>query len=188
MEHALLILDLDETIIWATEEDTSEGFDFWAFEYRIRKRPHLDAFLRDVARWYHLAVWSSSGDEYARMVVEHVFRGEIPIRFVWARSRCTRRLSEITGEVYFVKDLKKVKRQGFDLARVLLIDDSPEKVERNYGNHLRLRVYEGQSDDRELLDVLPFLKWLKDQEDFRKIEKRQWRKAAHSVRLEGNTF
>jgi RNA polymerase II subunit A small phosphatase-like protein len=166
---------LDETIIWATEEKPDDGFDFRIFRYFVKKRPHLDTFLHTVRQWYDLAVWSSSGEEYASLVVQEVFGDALKLRFVWARPRCTKRFDEENREHYFIKDLKKVKRQGLDLARVLIIDDSPEKVQRNFGNHLRLQPFEGQSGDRELLDVLPFLEWLASRENFRKIEKRGWR-------------
>ncbi len=177
MERPLLILDLDETIVWASEEQPPGGFDFKAFQYYVKRRPHLDTFLRSVRRWYDLAVWSSSGDSYANRVVSEVFGDAPDLRFVWARSRCTRRLDSEAREHYFAKDLQKVKRMGIDLARVLIIDDSPEKVRRHFGNHLRLRAFEGQPDDRELLEVLPFLDWLAGRENFRRIEKRGWRNA-----------
>ena len=61
MDRALLILDLDETVVWATEEEPAHGFDFRAFRYFVTKRPHLDTFLSAVRQWYQLAVWSSSG-------------------------------------------------------------------------------------------------------------------------------
>ena len=111
-------------------------------------------------------------------MVQEVFGDSPKLRFVWARSRCTQRFDNETREYYFAKNLKKVMRKGFDLARVLIIDDSPEKVRRHYGNHLRLRPFEGQKDDRELLDVLPFLDWLAGREHFREIEKRGWRNAS----------
>ena len=56
-----------------------------------------------------------------------------------------------------------------------MIDDSPEKLRRQYGNLLRVSPFEGDDDDRELADILPFLDWIRTQEDFRKIEKRNWR-------------
>jgi len=175
MERPLLILDLDETIVWATDVTAHGGFDFRVFEYRVTRRPYLDDFLLAVRDWYDLAVWSSSGDSYARRVVQEVFGHASRLRFVWARSRCTQRFDDETRECYYEKNLKKVKREGFDLARVLIIDDSPETVRRYYGNHLRLRAFEGQPADRELLDVLPSLQWPAGCENFREVEKRGWR-------------
>lgn len=148
MEGPLLILDLDETIIWSTEEQPPCGFDFKALGYFVTRRPHLDTFLLAVRRCYDLAVWSSSGDSYANRMVKEVFGDSAGLRFVWARSRCTQRFGHETREYYFAKNLSKVKRRGFDLARVLIIDDSPEKVRSHFGNHLRLRAFEGQPGDR----------------------------------------
>jgi RNA polymerase II subunit A small phosphatase-like protein len=175
VKRPLLILDLDETIVSATEEQPHDGFDFRVFRYFVPKRPYLDKFLQAVHNWYELAVWSSSGDSYANGVVQEVFGDAPTLHFVWARSCCTRRFDGETGEYYFAKNLKKVTRKGFDLARVLIIDDSREKVRRHFGNHLRLRAFEGQPGDRELIDVLPFLEWLAGRENFREIEKRGWR-------------
>lgn len=171
----LLILDLDETVVWATDDDALANFDFRVAQYYVTKRPHLDTFLETVSNWYEMAVWTSSSDEYARQVVDHVFQKCPPLCFVWARSRCTRRIDEDTHEEYSLKNLKKVKGEGYRLERILIIDDTPQKVQKNYGNHLRLHPFEGQANDRELLDVLSFLGWLKDQENFRAIEKRAWR-------------
>lgn len=49
------------------------------------------------------------------------------------------------------------------------------KVKRKYGNLLRVAPFEGDPDDRELVDVLPYLDWIRGQPDFRRIEKRDWR-------------
>ena len=175
MEPALLILDLDETLVWASDEEPLGGFDFRAFTYFVKKRPHLDTFLETVRRWYELAVWSSSDDAYAQHVVDNALGGSSGLKFVWGRSRCTQRLDEETRDYYFAKNLQKVKRKGFDLQRVLIIDDSPEKLRQNFGNHLQIRPFEGQTADHELLDVLPFLESLKEVDNFRHIEKRGWR-------------
>ena len=52
----------------------------------------------------------------------------------WGRERCTRRIDPEWREEYYVKDLKKIERQGYDLDRVLIVEDTPSKVGRNYGN------------------------------------------------------
>jgi len=175
MKRPLLILDLDETLLWASEDQPEKGYDFRAFPYFVTKRPHLDVFLEAVLAWFDLAVWTSSGEDYAKATVSKLFEDPSSLNFVWASSRCTQAYDQDTLEAYALKDLKKVKRKGYPLERVLLIDDSPEKARRQYGNHLHLRPFQGDPHDRELLDVLPFLDWIRNQDDFRKIEKRNWR-------------
>lgn len=175
MEPALLILDLDETLLWATQELPEAGFEFQVFGYFATKRPHLKVFLERTLSWFDIAVWTSSGEDYARQVVAEIFDDPAALKFIWTASRCTQRFDTESREPYTLKDLKKVRRRGYVLDRVLMIDDSPEKLGRNYGNHLQLTPFEGNPDDRELLDVLPFLEWIKDQPDFRAIEKRTWR-------------
>jgi hypothetical protein len=36
-----------------------------------------------------------------------------------------------------------------------MLDDTPQKVERHYGNHVRVRPFLGDASDRQLRDVLP---------------------------------
>ena len=107
--------------------------------------------------------------------MNELFGSPSPLQFAWSASRCTQRIDHETGEYYNIKDLKKVKRRGYSLSRVLMIDDTPRKLSRQYGNHIRVHPFEGDPEDRELLDLLPFLDWIRTQDDFRKIEKRNWR-------------
>jgi len=174
MELPLLILDLDETLIWAREEHASRC-DFRVFSYSVNRRPWLNEFLRRVRQWYRIAVWTSSGEEYAGDVVAHIFGSKPNLEFVWANSRCRRRYDPERQHHYEIKDLKKVKKRGYSLCHVLMLDDSPEKLQRNFGNHLQLKPFEGDPLDQELLDVLPYLEWLSKEDDFRAIDKRSWR-------------
>ena len=47
-EKILLILDVDETLIHATEKELNQKVDFKIFDYNIYKRPFLDEFLKEV--------------------------------------------------------------------------------------------------------------------------------------------
>jgi TFIIF-interacting CTD phosphatase-like protein len=173
----LLILDLDETLVYSTAEprDNLGPSDLQIGEYCVYRRPCLDEFLGFVATCFDLAVWSSAGSAYVSALVGYLFSTPSSLRFVWASERCTRRFHPENQDYYWVKDLKKVKRAGFALQRVLMIDDTPEKLERNYGNHLQIRPFEGQADDTELRGLIPFLCWLCSVEDLRSVEKRNWR-------------
>lgn len=175
MSPPLLILDLDETLVFATEEALSRPGDFLVGRYTVYRRPYLLAFLETVSEWYDLAVWSSGSPTYVAEIVERVFPSRESLHFVWASDRCTVRLHPELRDYYWVKDLKKVKRAGHRLERVLMLDDTPSKLERQYGNLLPVRPFTGDPDDTELRDVLPFLERLRDEENLRRIEKRFWR-------------
>lgn len=175
MDRALLILDLDETLVYATTERGEVDHDLQIFDYFVTKRPHLDEFLDRIFLWFDVAVWTSSGSSYAAQLVSGLFPDPDRLQFVWDGRRCTVRRDLSTDRYYTIKDLKKVKRRGYDLERVLMIDDTPRKLRRQYGNHLMLAAFEGDPDDRELLAVLPYLEWLSRQENLRTIDKRKWR-------------
>jgi RNA polymerase II subunit A small phosphatase-like protein len=99
------------------------------------------------------------------------------LKFVWSSERCTRRYNADASDYCLAKPLRKLKRQGHPLSRVLMIDDSPEKHAQNYGNLLRLRPFLGDPADVELREVLPFLGRLKNLTDIRTVEKRGWRRS-----------
>lgn len=182
MPRPLLILDLDETLIWAferlpgaTEQALQRAADFQVGPYVVYKRPAVEEFLTTVGRWYDLAVWTSSSPDYAAEIVRQVFPNLNDLNFVWARGRCTRRYNYETQEEYWLKDLKKVCRLGYALERIVMVDDSPEKLQRHYGNYVRIRPFEGDQNDCELRDLLPFLQHLSTLDNVRHVEKRGWR-------------
>jgi RNA polymerase II subunit A small phosphatase-like protein len=74
-----------------------------------------------------------------------------------------------------VKDLKKVRRSGYRLERVLIVDDSPSVLQRSYGNVIPVRPFTGSADDAELDNLLPHLDKLSQLENVRAAEKRNWR-------------
>lgn len=171
----LLILDLDETLIFASEQQLERPADFTVAHYVVYRRPFLAEFLGVVSAWYELAVWSSGSPAYVANIVEQVFPNREALRFVWASDRCTVRLHPEVRDYYWIKDLKKVKRAGYPLEQVLMLDDTPSKLERQYGNLLPVRPFFGDPADTELRDVLTFLDRLRPVEDLRRVEKRFWR-------------
>ncbi len=56
--RSLLILDLDETLIWATEEALDQAPDFEVGPYSVYKRPGVAEFLATAMQWFELAVWT----------------------------------------------------------------------------------------------------------------------------------
>jgi RNA polymerase II subunit A small phosphatase-like protein len=183
-EKILLILDLDETLIHATEKELSYPADFQVFGYYVYKRPYLEEFMLGCNQHFKLAVWSSASDDYVEEIVKQIMPTEIKLEFVWGRSRCTYCFDALTFEsaqyadyyshYNYVKVLKKVKKRGYALERVLIVDDTPSKAKYNYGNVIYPSEYLGEEEDNELQLLLNYLITLKDIENVRTIEKRNW--------------
>ena len=132
--------------------------------YFVYLRPGLTRFLESVAMRYNMAVWTSSSEDYARETVDFVFEKH-ELDFVWARRRCTKKFDPSLYEEYWIKDLKKVRKRGYDLDRVIMVDDTPRKLQRNYGNLVRVSEWTGSLDDVELEELAPYLCWLSEQEN-----------------------
>jgi RNA polymerase II subunit A small phosphatase-like protein len=131
MDKHLVILDLDETLVYGAEHPLDRPCDFNVGPYFVYKRPFLAEFLVAVLEWFEAAVWSSAASTYVEGIVSAVFPDRRSLRFVWSRERCTLRFHPEKLDHYWVKNLKKVKRLGVALERVLVIDDSPKNSRRS---------------------------------------------------------
>jgi hypothetical protein len=131
--------------------------------------------LEGVASWYDLAIWSSATLDYVGEIARSICTPSVEWRFVWGRERCTQRMHPELFQIDYIKDLKKVKRLGYNLDYVLFVDDTPTKLARNYGNAIYVRSYTGEHWDSELQPLLQFLESVRDASDYRTMEKRGWR-------------
>lgn len=181
MDKPLVIFDVDQTLIYASKKSLNRNPDFEVFNYVVYKRPNLDEFINRLNKSYDIAIWSSAGNDYVNSIINQLDLN-IKIQFIWGRNEATqkRQLNDYyeTGndtEYYYVKPLKKVKRNGYNLERILIIDDSPHKFKLNYGNAIYPKPYKGEPEDSELLKLIDYLVSIKDEPNFRKIEKRNWR-------------
>ena len=170
----LLVLDLDETLIYGAETPLDREADFMCGDFSMYKRPGLDEFLASVFDRFEIGVWTSASDSYADCVTASLFTSDQQTSFVWGASRCTQRRDIDTHESYWVKDFKKLKRRGYELERVLVIDDTPQKHSRNYGNLIRIPAFEGDPLDDVLPKLSRYLRSLESESDVRAIEKRGW--------------
>lgn len=180
MKTKLVILDLDETLIFGTPTKLDRDEDFKVFDYYIYKRPYLNEFILEIYKHFKIAIWSSAGDEYVQEVTRQIKPINIDFEFVWSREKAVYQRNydehgDIDSHYHYVKPLKKVKKLGYKLSEVLIIDDSPHKSKLNFGNAIYPKEYEGKLVDDELSILSKYLQVIKDKEDFRRIEKRNWK-------------
>lgn len=176
----LLILDMDETLLHSTDEYQLEGdydfkieFDEGKITYFVRKRPHLNEFLDFAFNNFKVAVWTAGGKDYA---IEALMKCGInlnALQFFWTREKCTIKKNLETGQYYGLKNLNKVKKIGWKLNDVLIIDDVKETASENYGNLIHIKPFYYGEDD-ELLKLINYLEKIKNEPNYRRIEKRGW--------------
>ncbi|MFH1050862.1 MAG: HAD family hydrolase [bacterium] len=178
-----MILDLDETLIHASTITNKNGnkHDFMFERYYVYKRPFLKQFLEYCLVNFQVAVWSSASEEYVEHIVREIFPNPGELIFIWGRNKCTNRISEkdryssyFSGPIQ-LKNLRKVKRKGYDLRKVIVIDNTLICHQKNYGNLIHVEDYEANPDDKELIYLMKYLELIKDEPNIRAIEKRGWR-------------
>ncbi len=171
----LLVLDLDETLIYADTYPLNRPPDFEVSPYSIYLRPGLHEFLLNMSSIFKLAVWTSSSPLYASAICAKIFDQKYPLEFIWASDRCTQTRDFSNDSWSQAKHLSKLKRKGFDLNRIIMVDDSPEKHRKNYGNLVQAAPYSGNTDDNELNLLTIYLKQIATVQNIRALEKRRWR-------------
>jgi len=172
----LLILDLDETLIHASS--SAPAGHFQVAEYRVLERPHARRFLQFAFHHFtEVAVWTAASRGYAEVVLRHLLGDDFASRlaFVWCYERCRRGMDFDTGSWSTEKPLRKVRRRGYDLAKVLFVEDTPGNLRRNYGNLVPVRPFVGDPADDDLLVLESFLLEIGPLDDVRRHEKRNWR-------------
>ncbi|EAY32025.1 HAD family hydrolase [Microscilla marina] len=190
MSKTLLILDLDETLIYTSKTpliNIEPAFTLSAYHY-VYKRPYLEEFLYACQQYFELAVWSSAQRNYVNPVVKRVFPQSIPLSFVWSRKRCTfgnlplhysldnhQALGSSQKPSCWFKKLEKVRKRGYSLRKILIVDNSPEKVFFNSANAIYINDFQGDVNDVELMLLKKYLYTLHHVENVQMIEKKDWR-------------
>jgi len=129
--------------------------------YHVYKRPFVDYFLRKVADWYTLVIFTASMQEYADPVIDWLDGGRGILARRFFRESCTQLPS---GS--YSKDLSIVEA---DLARICLVDNSPISYSINQANGIPIEGWTHDQNDQALLDLLPFLDSLRFTSDVRHV-------------------
>lgn len=128
--------------------------------YHVYKRPHVETFLRKVAAWYHVVVFTASVQEYADPVIDWLDQGRGLISGRLYREACTYRNGSY---------LKNLAHVDADLSRVCLVDNSPASYAINQANGIPIEGWTHDPHDEALLDLLPVLDSLRFASDVRHV-------------------
>lgn len=150
-----LCLSLDELLVHSE----------WSREYgwRVAKRPGLDYFLLYLSQYYELVLFTTASSVMAENVLQKLDPHHI---VMWRLYREATKFED--GEI--VKDLSYLNR---DLSKVIIIDTDAKLVRKQPENAIILPPWKGNSTDRGLVNLIPFLEYIHTMEydDVRRVIK-----------------
>ncbi|XAR66661.1 Phosphoprotein phosphatase [Bertholletia excelsa] len=167
MKSVTLVLDLDETLVHSTLEPCDDtDFTFPVFfnmkehTVYVKQRPYLRMFLERVAEVFEVVVFTASQSIYAEQLLDIL---DPDGRLI---SRRAYRESCIFSDGSYTKDLTVL---GVDLAKVAIIDNSPQVFRLQVNNGIPIKSWFDDPSDCALVSLLPFLETLVDADDVRPI-------------------
>lgn len=154
----LIVFDLDETLVHATEVPLPYAHSFQVGPYFVYIRPFAAELIEFSATHFDVAVWSSSSERYVEVVTAELFGSTVPVVFSWAVSKCVQKVDPRNNGYVYIKDLRKALKHGYSTDEIIMIDDTPEKLQRQPARHLCLPAFTGDPLDKELLGVIERIK------------------------------
>jgi len=167
LKRKTLILDLDETLVHSTIKPVSHHhitvevvIDGVSCTFYVIKRPHVDVFLKKVAEWYDVVIFTASMKQYADPLIDQLDTKRL-VKDRLFRESC------LNKEGNFIKDLGLINQ---DLSATIIIDNSPIAYSHNKENALPIDNWMGDNpSDESLLNLIPFLNALRFTDDVRSI-------------------
>ena len=182
-EKQLLVLGMDRTLMYAGALPLAREPDFKLLDYFAYRRPHLHSFLREAFARFTVGIWSAAPPNYTRMALRELLPAEAEPLFVWDATRCSDEYDPDSCSCVSIRRLRKLKTFGYDLSRIVLIDDRQECMHLNFSNMVPIRPYFGAPEDDELELLSLFLPALDGVPDVRLAPKAYWHKMLPQRRL-----
>mmetsp|Transcript_39869 Transcript_39869/g.55395 ORF Transcript_39869/g.55395 Transcript_39869/m.55395 type:complete len:340 (-) Transcript_39869:296-1315(-) len=159
-----LVLDLDETLVHSSFKPVNNAdyiipveIDNKVTDVYVIKRPWVDKFMDAMSEMYEVVVFTASLAKYADPLLDLLDpRNQVRLRLF--RDSCC------PFEGNYVKDLSRL---GRDIHSTIIIDNSPHSYVFQPENAIPIGTFIGDNNDKDLLELIPFLTDLKDQDDVR---------------------
>ncbi|RHY04461.1 hypothetical protein DYB37_004914 [Aphanomyces astaci] len=123
----------------------------------VAKRPGVDEFMRKMAEFYEIVVYTASLSKYADPLLDQLDTHKV-IRFRLFREHC------VHYEGSYVKDLSLIDR---DINQSIIIDNSPMSYLFHPRNAIGCSSFIDDMDDRELDSITTFLTEIRGVDDVR---------------------
>ena len=176
-----LILDLDETLVHSGFHPFKRKSDFTLnikvdgknHTIYVLKRPYVEEFLSEIAPYYEIIIFTASISEYASPLLDMLDKNKLTSGRLF-RQHC------LFNHGLYLKDIKIVQK---DLKDVIIIDNNPVSYVMNQDNGLPILTWYDDLNDKELMNLLPLLKYLANVNDVREIIKNVVDKQTNKIKF-----
>jgi Dullard-like phosphatase family protein len=162
-----LVLDLDETLVHSSFKPIPNPDFIVPVEIEgqvhnvyVLKRPHVDGFLKQVAQWYEVVLFTASLSKYADPVTDHLDPDHSLIQYRLFRQHC------LLHRGSYIKDLGQL---GRNLKNVIIVDNSPQSYLFHPWNAVGVQTWFDDPHDAELLVLGEMLAGLKGVSDVTRV-------------------
>jgi len=149
-----IVIDLDETLVHSSFKPISNAdfivpveIDNVIHQVYVLKRPYVDEFLCRMGELFECVLFTASLAKYADPVADLLDKWDV------FHSRLFRE-SCVFHKGNYVKDLGKL---GRELHQIIIVDNSPASYIFHPENAVPVASWFDDMNDRELLDLIPFL-------------------------------
>lgn len=189
-----LILDVDNTLLYTanTYLKSSEKkikYDFTLDMSSTQKayvylRPYLKEFLEYAFTNYPaVCIWSLGNHSYISEILKKIhnkLKINLPFKFVFTAEDTPEKYYKKEDIVMSIKDLNiiwddpKYKAAGITKHNTIFIDDRADVLRETPGNHILIKKYTGQKEDKELLKLILYLDKIGDKKKITMVKKNDW--------------
>jgi RNA polymerase II subunit A small phosphatase-like protein len=149
-----IVIDLDETLVHSSFKPISNAdfivpveIDNVIHQVYVLKRPYVDEYLCRMGELFECVLFTASLAKYADPVADLLDKWDV------FHSRLFRE-SCVFHKGNYVKDLSKL---GRELHQIIIVDNSPASYIFHPENAVPVASWFDDMNDRELLDLIPFL-------------------------------
>jgi len=176
-----LIFDLDETLIHCNDSpmkrsDVKLPIQFpggETIQAGINVRPYAIECLKELSQHFEVIVFTASHKSYATVVLDYLDPHKQYIQHRLFRDSCV-----YTDEGVYVKDLRVIANRN--LQDMILVDNAAYSFGFQIDNGVPIIPFYENKNDRELKDLIPFLKTLAKVPDVREVLKKTFKMHLYS--------